>query len=146
MTTPTIPHDPAAALAEARERLRRIYIRNERYESVYGQPQTGGGLMNIDEEVVVLADLAAHPPDDGEPLSDEWLISVGGVWEQGQAAYRIMLGSRQMLRIRTNGRYWLVDLGTTGGQFHPYGRKQSRGEVRRLTLALGIPLTEQPHA
>ena len=84
---------------------------------------------------ILLADAyaAEHPPDDDEPLTEEWFRSVGAVdikWPTGLA---IIITSTMYLYLSING-------ALLSG--HLQKRYRTRGEVRRLCAALGNPLKE----
>lgn len=127
----------------ARERLRRI-AKGESYASVYKTEFVLGGYEEADRQKIVDNDLASNPPDDDEAIDEAFLRSVGaenddhphkwtfhredalsiGLWNVGD-------GWKAMLRHAAHAATCIVR-----------GIK-TRGQLRRLCLALGIPLTER---
>lgn len=90
-------------------------------------------LLETDWRDVAIAYLTEHPADDGDPVDEAWLRAVGfGVY--GLFADRdggLSIGDLEWHECRR----WLY--GNT-----PLPDLPTRGHVRRLCLALGIPLTE----
>lgn len=86
------------------------------------------------DDMKVLADayLADHPADDGEGADVDWLISVGFVLD----AWAVRRGLLLWSLARTG---WFI-----GSQELTPPSPVTRGWVRRLAFALGIPLTEKP--
>jgi hypothetical protein len=85
---------------------------------------------------VARAYLAEHPADEDEPVTAEWLQSMG--WAEfglGIASQRGLFRSR--LRFA-------FDLGVTLCMpgIESEGHQMTRGELRRLCAALGVPLGE----
>lgn len=74
-----------------------------------------------------------HPPDDSEPLTEEWFRIAGAVdvkWYRGLA----IIISTQLYLFWADGEAFIV------GQRK---RCKTRGDVRRLCAALGSPLKEK---
>lgn len=93
------------------------------------------------DRVVAVLPLAEHPPDDGQPVTAEWLESAGW-W---------------LSVTRTVAAFEAGDLRVTAqlhdGVWHTFGRRvegdcslrcHTRGHVRRLLAALTIPPVEGP--
>jgi hypothetical protein len=87
--------------------------------------------------------LAEHPADDGEAITPEWLLSVGFTLDHEMEPPRDPVYCIRSLLWRPH--YFGVNQGTW--QFGPVTIDQNpktRGDVRRLCAALGIPLPDQP--
>ena len=79
--------------------------------------------------------LAEHPADDDEPVTEEWLLSVGFVHDATHVVLRNWGPQRNgNIQAYPNGKWWLN--GTAMIQM------KTRGQVRRLCAALGIGLKE----
>jgi hypothetical protein len=117
----------------ATERLRKAHPRGAFY--------TGIGL---DYDLIVSLYLAEHPADDAEPVTEEWLSSVVG---RG-ATVRIGGGFTVSFYLSSP-----PDITYENGvPAHGYGYESgctdlpscpTRGDVRRLCYALGVPLKSQ---
>lgn len=76
--------------------------------------------------------------DDGEPITEDWLLSVGfqkgfyGPWINGAAGVLALSDA-------PNHQVWILN-----NQAVKRTQWQTRGELRRLCAALGIPLKETP--
>jgi len=116
------------AISEAAERLRE----HESGGDIY--PFDGGAMEMGDERALAAAYLAEHPADDGEPITEEWLRSVG-------------------FKVSPDFEFLFIEAGLRPGtiEFDPdigwiiFGSKatrllETRGDVRRLCAALGIEL------
>lgn len=95
-------------------------------------------------DVTALADafLDAHPADSSEPVTVEWLRSVGATdkvdsRESGVAVYGLYLGPAKWFDFAGGGEL-LIDHGPGQPAGWPI---KTRGHVRRLAAALGVPLT-----
>lgn len=117
-----------------------------------GRMPPGLRLSIEDTAAVANAYLAEHPADDGEPVTADWLQSVGFGRHMQPAAncdLSLQAGDFRLfvaVAIPTRERYgfkperwavnevWLPEAATPA----------TRGHVRRLCAALGIPLTETP--
>lgn len=93
------------------------------------------------EDAGTLADayLAANPADGDEPVSKSWLIALGGdttgglsmpCWRLGGAANFLAVSEREAF----------LDLAS--GDVIPLPHIRTRGQLRQLCRALGVPLTE----
>lgn len=144
------------AIELAIERLRRLYAGVESYHEVYGCPPTGLGHQQRDERLVLDYVIAEHPADDAEPVTEEWLRSVGAV-DDPAAAGSVPLEMHLDFTIggRTHQMRFARDVFTErigswsllpsvgAGRIWPQGREITRGRVRRLCAALGIELKSQ---
>ena len=87
--------------------------------------------------------LAEHPADDDEPVTAEWLESVG--WEAYPDTGNRMWHSRSatliMIDLRNPGETWLCH-GSSAHGWDYITKSTTRGDVRRLCSALGIQLKE----
>lgn len=91
------------------------------------------------------------PADDGEPVTEEWLKAVGGERHKGWQPkslttldyYEFVVnpsGSNELsVSVWANGDGWWLD---TQDDEPDLDGPITRGHVRRLCSALGIPLTE----
>ena len=112
------------------------------HEAVYTGPLSLQGKL-ADALIVADAVLAEHPADDGDPVTGEWLevvipgfsLNAGG--QMGGCVY----DSYRVTAVRKDGGWGIVASVAEGeaGVLCP-----TRGHVRRLCAALGIPLTETP--
>jgi hypothetical protein len=106
------------------------------------------GMVQWTKDVTLLAKygyerFAAVPADDGEPVTPEWLLSVGFTIDHEMEPPRDPVYCIRSLLWRPH--YFGVNQGTW--QFGPVTIDQNpktRGDVRRLCAALGIPLPDQP--
>ncbi len=91
-----------------------------------------GGFAADDAFALATAYLAEHPADDGEPITAEWLRSVGFVAHKpdGLPAYAVL----PCVYIRLDGGE--LELDGIPLDF------STRGQLRRLCAALGDPLKE----
>ena len=88
---------------------------------------------------IVKAYLAEHPADDGEPVTEEWLLGVGFIQGKSKNSRLIFLD------------YFTIDdllsgeCSVCGWADHVTLRStcKTRGDVRRLCTALCIPLKHQ---
>lgn len=109
-------------------------------------PNAKGGEYIRDMDTLTEAYLAEHPADDGEPVTEEWLRSVGFVRMQQPAAGNDMILRNEAGNCLTYyparrgdpaGPLW----GVVGEWLPKPLRPATRGDVRRLLLALGITPT-----
>ncbi len=131
-----------------REKAERLVDAKEHTDALF--PMLGQPCGNaIDDAVEVCkAYLLEHPQDDEEPVTEEWLVSVGAkktgmggkcaFWLDEKGRDRCMVveigkGSSVVLLI-------LID-GEKGKQpFYLLPETKTRGDVRRLCKALGVEL------
>lgn len=88
----------------------------------------------------VLADLDCREAEEAEralPVTEEWLESIGGVWEEGPFAFGFRY-MRLTLWLRVNGQAWMTEDSTYGGRCCLYKTVCTRGQVLDLLLALGV--------
>lgn len=120
---------------EAREAAERI-VNAQRFWT--GTVPFGPGYLDIDERDVMRvarACLAEHPADDDEPVTAEWLESIG--------FYRDGTHPDDPFTCRESALYlspkyddettWVVFV-----EVYEIGNIKTRGDVRRLLTALGI--------
>lgn len=131
-------------LREAVERTRRVHA-GETVCDVYGRVYLDDSWKRFaaDNKVIAAAYLADHPADDAEPVTKEWLLSVG--FDDRRNGVSMGLG------LRVNGGPHLYCScnapGVTPDWYFDDGRLiacndlLTRGHVRRLCAALGVPLT-----
>lgn len=80
---------------------------------------------------------AEHPADDAEPVTEEWLRSVG--FESG---LRFEFGRLEATKTYNGWNFWLKWSDHPNGSSRLANGLNTRGAVRRLLSALGIPSTE----
>ena len=124
-------------LRAAMERLRRIEA-GESYYEVYGCQPTGHGHMQRDERKLVDAFMAEHPADDDETVTEEWLGRVGGVKSSEYAKAFRRAGSDDLYFFYAGRNPFQSGL----TRFFKMPVVETRGDVRRLCVALGIELKE----
>ena len=111
------------------------YVRRD----LYGNEPTS--LLARELASVCKLYLAEHPDDDGEPLTAEWMTAVGGqVLEDGNWYFGD--GNRHgcvILHWHDN-----IDIGDvyrlSFGRYAPNVRVSNRGQLRRLCVALNVPM------
>lgn len=112
-------------------------LRNPHPAEVYPGPcemHEQPAQRSADMALVVAAYLAAHPADDGEPVTVEWLDAVGFV---GGKFYRDRVRGPLLRGVSDAGdEYWSIRSYPIPNDAKP----KTRGEVRRLLKALGVPL------
>ncbi len=92
-------------------------------------------------KAVAEAYLAEHPADDGDGLSVEWMQAVGFV-QSGGGWWRLGEGTNSMaLDYHDNTEVGDV-FRLPSGSYTPGINVQTRGQLRRLCAALGVPLKE----
>jgi hypothetical protein len=91
---------------------------------------------------VALAWLEDHPADDGEPVTEEWLVSSGlyDNWYPTVWGTPMHAPSPLGIAFSDTGRV-MIRLGTTISYLGDV-RVIDRGHARRLCAALGVPLKE----
>lgn len=102
--------------------------------------------QNLWRDMDLLADfvisLAAHRPDDGEPVTPEWTALIGGpVFNAGHNRVEVRFRSRENALI--NGRPFgeaVVEIRDTSDKLIVY--PTSRGQLRSLLRGLGIEVKE----
>lgn len=106
-----------------------------------------------DMRLLARAYLAEHPADDAEPVTAEWLRSVGFCREMQPASSNnltIRHGSAIVTRWMNSDNVprWSVRMyaDETPDWVPPCIQPKTRGDVRRLCKALGIELKEATHA
>lgn len=93
------------------------------------------------EDAVALAEayLAEHPADDGEPVTAEWLESIGfyrdGVHPDDPFTCRE--SSIYLSPKYDDEKLWVVFV-----EVYELGKSKTRGDVRRLLAALGIEVVK----
>lgn len=85
---------------------------------------------------VARAWLAEHPADDGEPVSGEWLRSIGFTGPDGLLG--IIYGEVE-LTTTTSSRWLVGNPSEIHGESVYIPAPTTRGDVRRLCAALGVP-------
>ena len=102
-------------------------------------------IYNATEQVLSAASkyLAEHPADDAEPVTPEWLVSVG-------LNNELHLGGTFYVQVFADGGVSLncTNLDTWYGWYEELDlpKCKTRRDVRRLCAALGIELGEESHA
>ena len=99
------------------------------------EPMLDGALR------VARAYLSEHPADDCEAIDEEWLRSVGMAHFRGEpdsSGLEISNGCTQISRGYRG--QWLVN----GAELDDLSWPKTRGDLRRLAAALGVPLNEVP--
>lgn len=94
--------------------------------------------MTLDYIKVADLCLCEHPADDDEPVTEEWLRSVGAIVIRETAAFGMLtleLGGLLCWRRHDRETFYLTDM-------RKLPHIKTRGDVRRLCRALGIPLNE----
>ena len=112
--------------------------------------------MARQRDLRALADayLAEHPADDGEPVTEDWLRAVGfrdyvepsewsssylSLWTDRKEHNVAFLAVHWARPSNPEGHYWSAQDCTLYKPAHP----KTRGDLRRLAVALGAPLTEE---
>jgi hypothetical protein len=85
---------------------------------------------------LALAYLADHPADDAEPVTAEWLASVG--FTAGKFPRDLIRGPVLRGVSSAGDEYWAIRTYPIPNDAKPW----TRGHLRRLCAALGVPLTE----
>jgi hypothetical protein len=90
--------------------------------------------------------IAEHPADSDLPVTEEWLRSVG--FETAVNPLWIWARSAEICLARDNTGSWVVTRADDDDAFFVSEVEipafKTRGDVRRLCVALGIPLPDQP--
>ena len=86
--------------------------------------------------------LSLHPADDDTPITEEWLRNVGFDWEHLHwLTNRWTTKSRAIFRITFTEHALCASCGLDD-HWMDLPHVNTRGNLRRLTIALGIPLKE----
>ncbi len=127
-------------LKAAAERLRKHYACYSVCDSPYFLPEISMinmPLLDCDEKDVSQAYLAEHPADDGEPITKEWLLSIGSAYHS--VLHQFAIGKYGQIRIlfwpRANRCEWFLEVLK---EMIEIPRQSTRGQFRRLLSALGI--------
>jgi hypothetical protein len=89
-------------------------------------------FLEVDWRDVAVEYLAEHPDDDGEPVTPEWIETQGWRYTRHPGpGYRVWLPTGQSLDWRFGG-CWIGEV--------PIALTMNRGQIRRLTAALGLTL------
>ena len=96
-----------------------------------------------DTQTLAAAWLARHPADDREPVTAAWIDAVGGDDERGCGVVAWPVGSLSKLCVgqyRGTGAWhcWVRD-GHNGEETVTLPQLTTRGQLRRLLAALGVP-------
>jgi hypothetical protein len=124
---------------EAAERLRRN-AEGEHLTDIYRDFKLPVEQYMKDKLETSKAYLTEHPADDGEAITEDWLRSVGFEFSYLNKHLWIKSGKTGHLRhtsmaMNVNSQLWFLNgLGCANCE--------TRGDVRRLALALGIELQE----
>jgi len=129
-------------LRAAAERVRRAMAGEHPY-AIYGEDdaKTQGWY---DRKVLAEAYLAEHPADDAELVTAEWLIAVGGSLrseEYQRFAFPVSHGELIVWLTEKDAAKriaWFDTCDDATGSYIPFDG--TRGQMRRLCAALGIPL------
>ena len=125
--TPTPPNSapPVADLRAAAELVRSKPTISNKYDNAASK--------------LARAWLAEHPTDDDDPITPEWLLSVGfkAVPSDMGSTYHDHYQLDLLNLWQFNGGPWLVN----GADWMEF---KTRVDVRRLTAALSLPLKESP--
>lgn len=135
--------------------------RDAAYMAVYnGKPHS----QLVDMATVAEAWLAEHPADAGEPVTPDWLAAVGfrevdlswrktGMGNESEPnAFTIGgapdVGYDEFGVWAGDGKWAIYRISADGfdGSEDWLAWTPTRGDVRRLLVALGIPIQEPPHA
>lgn len=125
-----------AVQAEQRAAIDRLRKLREGTENPY--EAIGHSWYEIDHRSLAGAYFAEHPADDAEPVTDDWLKSVG---------FTIRGQCYGELACPPGETRWSLELDQFGAlpvasNEHPFRNYcKTRGEIRRLCSALGIELT-----
>lgn len=104
----------------------------------------------MDTEIMAQAYLAEHPTDEHEPLTREWLLSVGFVVAPNPAWLRIVNGDLILSYSESANKVdpkwtWVLTHEQPGDPYDsnvPIPSPKTHGELRRLVTALGFALKE----
>lgn len=122
-------------LRAAAERIRKVRAGADPWQVYDGKPGSGS---ETDEDAIVSAYLAEHPADSDQPAAWPWLGNLGFV-DTGDV-------SRLTPNCWTID--WTIDVTSNPGgsvlwlNDTPVTDDPTRGHVRRLLAALGVPLKE----
>ncbi len=126
-------------LRAAAERLERAYLA--------GLPSLVPEQHFADCRDVARAYIAEHPADDGERITEDWLLSIGGEeLTAGDKRRGIAVGKEPGLVLcwrwgHPKNRSWSLEHWTAGGEcgwLELENEPQTRGEFRRMAAGLGI--------
>ena len=137
---------------KAAERLRQVYENARNHDScwisrVYEPDFTGKSRESDyqrDRDIVTQAYLAEHPADDDEPVTEEWLLSIGfELTREGLPFHREIDGYLKpspgnLLQPGESAYDWKLEPPANNLLAVLF----TRGDVRRICRALGIELKE----
>lgn len=118
------------SVAESAERLRQLLADYKPNRS------TPVFLSEVKDDIDQL--LGLHLPDDGQPVDEEWLLSVG--FEEHRMSRRVVIGGDLFWNDGPHGPYWCI------GTKVCKGPAATRGDARLICRALGIELKETANA
>jgi hypothetical protein len=98
----------------------------------------------VTADAIVLADayLSLVPADSDVAITEDWLRSVGGKWDDKACAFRFNY-ARLYAFVRVDGHWWLDFDASFCGKCGTYTKLTTRGKFRQTFDCLGIPL-ERP--
>lgn len=138
-------------LREAAERMRAYFRWREAHPDWNGEPLPDCPYYPIgdrvwDGDALAHAYILDHPADDAEPVTEEWLRSVGFHDSRYQGKrFSLQLGDVRVCPPIADLGLW-VGIMEDDGDFYsgakaiPQSHIRTRGDVRRLCAALGITL------
>lgn len=148
--SPTTDDDAADELRDAVASLRRL-ANGENLAEVYPLfvPHNVIMALCLDRGTVAHAWLTANPADDGEAITAEWMDAVGGDDERGDGDRVWPIGPAAWLSVGLGGgvwhcwvRSWVREGGGGGEESVTLPLLTTRGQLRRLLAALGVPAAE----
>jgi hypothetical protein len=109
---------------------------------IYFSKKDGASFSLKDIFILAESYLAEHPADDCEPITEEWLRSVG--FSDGATGESLWLRCKDSQLGHLRHTAMALDLITGNWTANGLGCKEckTRGDVRRLAAALGIALKE----
>lgn len=127
-------------LREAAERLRRMRQESESHDGGYPANAEGRRQSLYDHAALAEAYLAEHRADDAEPITEDWLRSVG--FDTADNPAWVWIGDNfKIARHRVGGRWQICYLDDNGPSTDIPG-PNTRHDLRQLCRALGIELRE----
>lgn len=132
------------------------------YWDTYHKPNSADPLGEIADPIlndgrkIARTWLSDHPVDDGEPVTGDWLVSIGGVfadlsWRRqpeslgfGEPSNGYIFAGSLGFRAGAGWHAYHLDADGFSGSESYLCPVPNRGRARQLMSALGIPTTEEP--
>ena len=136
-------------LRAAASRVRNSEASGINHHDIYGYS------LNVDLAILGRAWLADHHADDGEPVTGDWLVSIGGVftdlsWQRqppslgfGEPSNGYIFAGSLGFRAGAGWHAYHLDADGFSGSESYLCPVPNRGRARQLLSALGIPTTPE---